>query len=214
MPSLYIMGIVERPYEVLSWILIVVFSICVHEYSHARMALSLGDDTAAMLGHLSLNPLKQMGPISLMILLVAGIAWGAVPVDVRRLRKRGAMAMVSFAGPAANLLLCLAAAVLAAVFARVPGTPMVSAFFVAAAAVNGILFVLNMLPLPMLDGWQVFALLVPGMKHMNPAAAQNISLLALVVLWTTPAGNFIWSWGGAIAVWAMAAVGRLPGLGA
>ena len=97
-----------------AFILIVVtlvFSISLHEYFHARCALWMGDSTAADAGHLTLNPFRQMGWISLVMLLVAGIAWGAVPVDPVRLRSRhswGPLA-TALAGPAANLLLAVVA---------------------------------------------------------------------------------------------------------
>ncbi|MCO5045505.1 MAG: hypothetical protein M9935_09575 [Kiritimatiellae bacterium] len=84
--SFFISRIAEDPFYVVSWIVIVTFSICVHEFAHAWMALRLGDDTAAREGHLSLNPLIQMGWMSLMLLALFGIAWGSVPVDPRRLR--------------------------------------------------------------------------------------------------------------------------------
>ncbi|MCX6995813.1 MAG: site-2 protease family protein, partial [Kiritimatiellaeota bacterium] len=70
----------EQPFFFFAWVGIVTFSICVHEFAHAWMALRCGDDTAARAGHLSLNPFRQMGPSSLIALLVVGIAWGAVPV--------------------------------------------------------------------------------------------------------------------------------------
>jgi Zn-dependent protease len=213
MPSLFIMDILTDPFRVLSWILIVVFSICVHEYAHARTSLALGDDTAALLGHLSLNPLKQMGPISLVMLLAVGLAWGAVPVDVRRLRGRGAAATVAIAGPVANLAIGAVAALLCVLTTRLANAPMIEEFFSLAAILNATLFIFNMLPVPMLDGWQVVALAAPGLKYLNPMTAQNVSLIALVVLWTTPVGGFIWRWGDQVAAWLIGAWSRVPGLG-
>ena len=61
--------------------LVVVFSICLHEFVHAWTALQFGDTTAADRGHLTLNPLKQMGPMSIIMFLILGFAWGAVPVN-------------------------------------------------------------------------------------------------------------------------------------
>ena len=93
-------------------LLVVVFSVCLHEYAHARAALWQGDATAAEQGHLTLNPLKQMGPMSLIMLLIIGIAWGAVPVNPGRMRHRYSDALVSFAGPATNLALFLVSSLL------------------------------------------------------------------------------------------------------
>ena len=74
----------SNPFFYFSWVFIVVFSICVHEYAHAATALQLGDDTAAQSGHLTLNPMVQMGGTSLAALLLVGVAWGAVPVNPPR----------------------------------------------------------------------------------------------------------------------------------
>ena len=68
--------------------LVVVFSICLHEFFHAWTALQFGDTTAADRGHLTLNPLRQMGPMSIIMFLLLGFAWGAVPVNPAFLRAR------------------------------------------------------------------------------------------------------------------------------
>ena len=89
--------------------LVVVFSICLHEFFHAWTALQFGDTTAADRGHLTLNPLRQMGPMSIIMFLILGFAWGAVPVNpaVLRAKNRHAPAIVSLAGPATNFGLFL-----------------------------------------------------------------------------------------------------------
>ena len=87
--------------------IIVVFSICVHEFMHAFAALKAGDDTAAERGHLTLNPFKQMGLFSLLLFCLFGLAWGRVPVDPAKMRGRFAPALVAFAGPFANMMLSL-----------------------------------------------------------------------------------------------------------
>ena len=86
-------------------LLIVVLSVCVHEFMHAYIALKNGDPTAADHGHLTLNPFKQMGLWSLITFCLIGIAWGQVPVNRANLRSRKARLAVDFAGVAANLIL-------------------------------------------------------------------------------------------------------------
>ena len=103
---LFVNYLTENPQFFLSWVIAITFSICVHEWAHAFTALKCGDDTAERAGHLTLNPLVQMGPASIFYLLILGIAWGAVPVDVSQLRKRWHEPLVSFAGPLSNLILC------------------------------------------------------------------------------------------------------------
>ena len=104
---MFIQTMFRDPQMFFSQLLIVVFSICCHEYLHALTAYKLGDPTAAMRGHLTLNPLKQMGFISLLMLFFIGIAWGQVPVDTRNLRGKHAPALVAAAGPVTNLMLSL-----------------------------------------------------------------------------------------------------------
>jgi len=182
-----------------AWVIIIAFSICVHEYAHARVALLFGDDTAADEGHLTLNPFKQMGLTALIALLAIGIAWGAVPVDPRRLRTRLAAPTVAFPGPAANLLLGVVSALLWA--ALVHGDLLdgeaghVALFLKYATYANCTLFLFNLLPLPILDGWCVGALFFPAMLKITTHTAQNISWLVLFVLVATPLGNYVWSYG-------------------
>src|SRR5215203_1943890 len=99
-----------------------VIAITVHEFMHAWTAWMLGDDTARLLGRVSLNPAVHFDPVgALMFLLIAlgfpGIAWGRpVPVNDFRLRpagrfgRQGSMALVSFAGPLSNVVLGAVAA--------------------------------------------------------------------------------------------------------
>ena len=192
--QLFILRIGEDPFYVLSWMLIVTFSICVHEFAHAWMALRKGDDTAARHGHLSLNPLVQMGWGSLIMLALFGLAWGAVPVDVRNLRRRTDAAWVSLAGPLANLLLAVVFSAIFVVAALLPGqeNEMALNFFWLAAKANAVLMVFNLLPIPMFDGWGVLEGCFPALQRLDASHQQNIGWLFLAVVWMTPAGGLIW----------------------
>ena len=198
---LFLNNLTENPFFFFAWIVVIVFSICVHEASHAYAALRLGDDTAARAGHLSLNPLVQMGPTSLIMLALIGIAWGAVPVNIQRFRQPWAGAAVAFAGPAANLLLCAVFALLSVLWERLGGPrgQEVDMFLRLGGVANGVLFVLNMLPVPMLDGWSVFAYFFPAMGRVSPGQSQTISLVLIAAVFLTPAGALIWGLGGALA---------------
>jgi Zn-dependent protease len=185
-----------------SWVLIVTFSICLHEYAHAFMANRLGDDTAASNGHLTLNPLVQMGISSLVMLVLFGIAWGAVPVDPSRLRSRRAQALVSFAGPAANLVLCIlfaALTVAAKTWIGPESSQQLVSFCRWGSVANGILFLFNMLPIPMLDGWSIVSMLIPGMQRVSMQQAQSYSWFCIALLFLTPAGAFIMDAGRLVA---------------
>ncbi len=199
--SFFISRLADDPFFVLAWILAISFSICVHEYAHARAALGMGDDTAASEGHLTLNPMVQMGLPSLVMLALFGIAWGAVPVDPRRLRSPWASAWVAFAGPLANLLLCLVFSLLLALLSAVSreGTEVAIRFLSLAAAANGVLFVFNLLPIPMFDGWPVLAAFVPAMRRLDTLQLQPLGWLLLAVVWLTPLGDVIWMTGTRLA---------------
>ncbi|MBN1268100.1 MAG: site-2 protease family protein [Kiritimatiellae bacterium] len=209
MKNLFVSLALQDPAYYFSWVLVVMFSICVHEFAHALIALKLGDDTAARSGHLTLNPMVQMGPSSIVMLLVIGIAWGAVPVDPSRIRSRAGSATVAFAGPGANLVLSAVFALLALVAARFgAGESLALRFLVLGSTANGVLFVFNMLPVPMFDGWSVFALAFPRMHNITPQQAQAVSWVFLAAVLVTGLFGLVWSAGGVVAdvflrVWAL-----------
>ena len=192
---MFIESAFTNPYFFFSWVLIIVFSICVHEFAHAQVALWKGDDTAANNGHLSLNPLVQMGWMSLLLLALVGIAWGSVPVNPRQLRGRSAHAQVAFAGPAANLILCALFSVLGGLLELAGFADEIIAFLMMAGMANAVLFLFNMLPIPMFDGWTVLALWVPPMARIDVRMASNYSWMALIVIWSTGIMDGIWGIG-------------------
>lgn len=119
--SLFIQTLWEMPIWFFSVLVTVVVSITVHELAHGIAAVKLGDRTPIDTGHMTLNPLVHMGPFSLMVLMIAGIAWGAMPIDPTRLKGRYAEAIVAFAGPASNLVMSLAAILVLAVWLNTAG---------------------------------------------------------------------------------------------
>ena len=187
---LFINYLWEDPQLFFMWLLIVVFAICCHEYMHARIALWQGDSTAADQGHLTLNPLRQMGLMSLIMLAVVGLAWGQVPVNPSRMRHKYSDALVSFAGPATNFVLgiifCFVVALIVIIFggqdpASTGGEISNNAirFFQMGAMLNFVLFTLNMIPVPPFDGWHIASSFFPKLKTSN---SQTLSFVALVIL--------------------------------
>jgi len=207
--GLFITHLATNPWDYFMWIIIVMFSICVHEYAHAAVALRFGDDTAAQQGHLSLNPMIQMGPTSLVILCLIGIAWGAVPVDISRIRRRLGEALVALAGPLSNLGLCIlfAAGVVIAELTLGHGEQANRAvmFFQLGAAANAVLFLFNLLPIPMLDGWAAISVYVRKMQHMDQQQLSTISWFMILFIFVTPILDVIWGLGyrmaGLISFW-------------
>ena len=154
-------------------IIVVVISICLHELAHGFAAIALGDRTPEETGHITMNPLVHMGGFSLVMLAVAGISWGAMPVDPSRLRGRYGDAIVSIAGPLTNLALAaigLLAIALWAHFGTIDTTNHMVRngllLLYVLALFNLVLFGLNLIPVPPLDGSRVLADFVPAYRRL------------------------------------------------
>jgi Zn-dependent protease len=159
--------------RIATWVVPVLLAITVHEVAHGWIARKLGDNTAFMLGRLTLNPFKHVDPMGtilipgMLLLLQAGFIFGyakPVPINWKNLRhpKRD-MALVAAAGPGANLLMAIAWALLTRVGLMLGNTGEALMYMgVAGITINIILMVLNLLPLPPLDGGRVMTGLLPG----------------------------------------------------
>ncbi len=189
--NLFIQYLFSEPGYYLCWVVSVAFSICVHEFSHAATASQFGDDTARANGFMTLNPFRVMGTMSLICLALFGIAWGAVPVNPWAYRKRYQPSLVAAAGPLANLALAIVFGLLFRVFKIMPLSQIFLFFTAIACHANALLFVFNMLPIPMLDGWSVLEPYVPAMYKLSPQARNNISTFCIILLWVTPASRII-----------------------
>ncbi|MBI5462845.1 MAG: site-2 protease family protein [Gammaproteobacteria bacterium] len=182
------------------------FAITVHEAAHGWMARRLGDRTAEMLGRLSLNPIRHIDPIGTIlipgILLIAGgfiFGWAKpVPVDPRNFaHPRRDMAAVAAAGPLANLAMAFIWAVIAKIgLAVAPITPWLGLPLLLMGKIgitlNAILMILNLLPLPPLDGGRVLVGLLPDRLADSVARVEPYGLFILVGLMITGMlGQFI-----------------------
>lgn len=158
---------------VLIYALPVLFAITVHEAAHGYVARYLGDNTAYMLGRVTLNPFKHIDPMGtiLMPLLLYFATSGAflfgyakpVPVNFGRLRKpKRDMVWVALAGPASNFIQALLWALL---FTVLVGSGVQERFFLemakAGVLVNLVMWAFNLFPLPPLDGGRILAGLLP-----------------------------------------------------
>jgi Zn-dependent protease len=158
--------------KVVAWILPVLFAITVHETAHGWMALQLGDKTAMMLGRLTLNPIKHIDPLGTILIpglmyMMAGFMFGwakPVPVTWQNLKQpKRDMVLVAAAGPAANLLMAILWALTIRIGLALGDTGLALVFMgVAGIFINTVLMVLNLLPLPPLDGGRVMTGLLPG----------------------------------------------------
>jgi len=140
--------------------------ITLHELSHGLVAYWLGDDTAKSRGRLTLNPIKHLDPVGLLMMLVFHVGWAKpVPVNMYKFKnpKQG-MAVTALAGPGSNLLIALVFMLLYGA-AYVPlGMSAVGSYFLQMIQLTAImsigLAVFNLIPIPPLDGSKVlFSLL-------------------------------------------------------
>ncbi len=178
-----------------SWVGFAIFSICVHESSHARMAVYFGDETPRE--YIPLNPMKQMGWLSVLMLIFIGIAWGAVPVNPKGCGNRVRNALVYLAGPLSNLVLCAVFALLGQT-ANLWDAPALARSFHIGSFVNGALCLLNLCPVPPLDGFGIIrSLLVENMKVQQ--ALNQFAGIGLLLLWMTPLGSMFFKYGARLA---------------
>jgi len=163
--------------KIIIWAIPVIFAITVHEVAHGWVALQFGDRTAQMMGRLTLNPLKHIDPLGtiilpgLLLLTGTGFIFGwakPVPVTFQNLHKPKAdMAWVAIAGPMANLIMAIiwaAVAKLGIILLKADigiGEPMLY-MAVAGVLINAMLMMLNLLPIPPLDGGRILVSFLPG----------------------------------------------------
>ncbi len=149
---------------------IFLLSLSVHEYAHGWVAYKCGDDTAARMGRLTLNPIAHISLIGTIIMpLVVHFGWAKpVPVNFAVLSKRQIF-LVAAAGPASNLLLVLVLTISFHVF-RLGASPFLAAFVSLAILYNIILAVFNLIPIPPLDGSKM---VYAGLKSPEAISAYN-----------------------------------------
>ena len=151
------------------------FALSFHEFAHAWMASKCGDNTAARMGRLTLNPMAHLDIMGSMMILFVGFGWAKpVPVDPRNLKDpRKDMMKVAAAGPISNLLLAMLAGM---VWRLLGGTalfsnsifPVLIFYF---TQINIALAVFNFLPVAPLDGSQIFS---GYLMKTNPQLAWKI----------------------------------------
>ncbi len=190
-------------------IAILIYSSILHEIAHGYIAYRLGDPTAKILGRITLNPVPHIDPfMSILIPLLtylgsAGtfIFGGAKPVPVDPFNLRDGMkdlALVSLAGPMTNVLLAIiASAVTHSLFPEMSFSEVAKSGllgFILTTTINWnlLLAILNLLPIPPLDGSKLFALLLPDKMAASYLAFGNsgLGMFVLIALFFFPIGGF------------------------
>jgi len=189
------------------WALPVLFAITIHETAHGWMALRLGDPTAKILGRLTLNPIKHIDPVGTilvpgLLLMLGGFLFGwakPVPVSWANLRNpKRDMALVAVAGPLSNFAMALFWALTIRLGLLIGGGSEGVAMYliytgVAGIFINMVLMVLNLLPLPPLDGGRVAVGLLPGPLSYKFSRIEPYGFFILLALLATGLlGQILW----------------------
>ena len=157
----------------------ILIAFSVHEYAHAKMAYKLGDSTPKFQGRLTLNPIAHVDIIGFLMILIMHFGW-AKPVEINKKafkNPRRDDLKVSIAGPLANLITGIILMAITALLNRIfninnATTPYILFLnmLVTAAELNILLFFLNLVPIPGLDGYHILGDLFP--KLINDLSAK------------------------------------------
>ncbi len=181
----------------------VIIAISFHEFAHAWMAVKLGDDTPLRQGRLSLDPLKHLDPIGILMLMFCGIGWGRpVQIDSGNFNpkyRRNGEALVSLAGPLMNFILAFVLTLIDGLILKFAG----DTFFVSttgkviltmlqtATIMNIGLGVFNLIPLPPLDGSKIFIRFMPYNIRNWIYDHEMWFYMAFLVIWITNLSSII-----------------------
>lgn len=213
----------ELALRLLTWVPMFLLAIAVHEAAHAWAAWRLGDPTPVVQGRLTLNPIVHIDPIGALMFLFAmmagfGFGW-AKPVPVNPINFRHPdrdMALVSFAGPASNVLQAVFWATVLSLFISLIGifpapirwaiepiAKFFTMFFIAGVFVNLGLAVFNLLPVPPLDGSRILRLFLPYELRwrFDYLEFTGIGFIVLLVLLWLGILHFVWAPAGFIGEW-------------
>jgi len=191
-----------RGTELVSWIFWVFASITLHELAHGWAAIWEGDDTPRAQGRMTGNPVVHMGMPSIVVFLIIGIAWGMMPVNPYKFRHgKWGRILVAAAGPMMNLALAVVSLTILGFISNpldllsifIPwesGTNPIGTFLKTGGLLNLVLFALNMLPVPPLDGSVILSNLSSTVArwYTHPQAKMAGLLLFLALIWSNMFG--------------------------
>ena len=179
----------------LGWI----FSLCLHEFSHAIVAYYGGDTTVREKGYLTFNPLKYTHPVfsivlPLLFLLMGGIGLpgGAVYIERWRIRDRYWLSAMSLAGPAANLLFAIVLGILLRVSPATNSGIWPGVSFLLVLQISAVLF--NLIPLPPFDGYNAIEPFLSSGIRMQMDRFRDVAIwVILLAFWFVPfIGSLFW----------------------
>lgn len=175
----------------IAYVLALVFSIVIHEVSHAFVALKMGDPTAKLSGRMSFSPIKHFDPVGMICLVLFGFGWAKpVPVNPNLFRnyKKGQI-LVSLSGVCTNLVLGVLFTFLSAVADVFFGSSVIALFvrylFAYLAITNYVLAIFNLLPIYPLDGFSFLEAFLPYENKFMQFMRQYGIIIMLVLLVST-----------------------------
>ena len=185
---MFLQYLFQDPIFYIRVVAVLIISISLHELGHGIAAISQGDDTPIVKGHMTMNPLVHMGIHSIFFLLFAGMAWGQMPVNPRKFRNpKWGNILVSAAGPLTNIALGMLAVIVINLSYYFAFDNVVSIqFFRIIAIFNFALCLFNLIPIPPLDGYHVASELIPEMKALGRS---QIGLALFMILFISGIGG-------------------------
>lgn len=181
--------------RIVVWILPVIFAITVHEVAHGWVAKKFGDHTASNLGRLTLNPIKHIDLIGTIILpaflliTFTGYIFGwakPVPIVSQNFKKpRQTMAIVALAGPVSNILMAVAWALIMRLGTVMPSEMVALPLIytgIAGVSINLVLALINLIPLPPLDGGRIVAGLLSEKLAFYYNYLERFGIVILLIL--------------------------------
>ncbi len=159
-----------------------------HELSHGFAAYRLGDPTAKNAGRLTLNPIKHIDVMGLIMMIVVKVGWAKpVPVDMRYFKRpKRDMAITALAGPVSNFLLALAALLICSLlynFGRVTHASLIALCFFSNVAILSVgLGLFNLIPISPLDGSKVLFSVLPDRAYYTILRYEKYVMGLLILL--------------------------------
>ena len=176
-----------------------IFSLCLHEFSHALVAYLGGDYTVREKGYLTFNPLKYTHPLfslvlPLLFLVMGGIGLpgGAVYIERGLIRNRFVLSLMSLAGPLSNFLVAIVLGAILRFSSSIPEAYLPGLSFLLVLQVSAVLF--NSIPLPPFDGYNVLEPFLPEIIRAQMERFRDMAIWVILLLfWFVPAvSNSFW----------------------
>ncbi|MFO0858096.1 MAG: site-2 protease family protein [Phycisphaerales bacterium] len=171
-----------------SWIVLVIGSIVIHELAHGWVAIKCGDDVPLHTGHMTINPFVHIPPMAWIMFALVGYTWGLMPVNPYNFRRRYDDALVSFAGPASNLILAIIFSLFLVIHVRFGHNINNEAlrqnllhFLDMGTWLNLILFFFNLLPVPPLDGSSIIMSFFPAVRRFYSHEKAQILVVVMMI---------------------------------